>query len=228
MMLGTGTLINTAAVVAGSLMGLLIHSKLPPRIIAITFQGIGLFTVFIGFFMAQRTQNPLVMILSIVLGAIVGEGIDLAKYLERFSAFLKTKVHSSNERFSEGLITAFLLFCMGSMTIMGAIEEGMGQPPKLFFAKSVLDGFSSIALSTTFGVGVLCSALPLLIYQGALTLLFAGVLHNLPDAIIGEISAVGGLLLIGLGLTILEIKPIKILNMLPALLFAAIFAYLLL
>lgn len=227
-MLGLGTLINTAAVIAGSLVGLLIHSKLPPRIIAITFQGIGLFTMFIGFFMAQRTQNPLVMILSIVLGAILGEGIDLAKYLEQFSAFLKTKIRSSNERFSEGLITAFLLFCMGSMTIMGAIEEGMGQPPKLFLAKSVLDGFSSIALSTTFGVGVLCSALPLFIYQGALTLLFAGVLHNLPAAIIGEISAAGGLLLIGLGLTILEIKTVKILNMLPALVFAGIFAYFLL
>lgn len=228
MMLGTGTLINTATVMAGSLVGLLIHSKLPPRIIAITFQGIGLFTVFIGFFMAQRTQNPLVMILSIVLGAIVGEGIDLGKHLERFSAFLKTKIRSSNERFSEGLMTAFLLFCMGSMTIMGAIEEGMGQPPKLFLAKSVLDGFSAIALSTTFGVGVLCSALPLLIYQGALTFLFAGVLHNIPEAVIGEISAVGGLLLIGLGLTILEIKTIKILNMLPALVFAGIFAYFLL
>ena len=218
-------MINTATVMAGSLVGLLIHSKLPPRIIAITFQGIGLFTVFIGFFMAQKTQNPLVMILSIVLGAILGEGIDLGKYLERFSAFLKTNVRSSDERFSEGLMTAFLLFCMGSMTIMGAIEEGMGQPPKLFFAKSVLDGFSAIALSTTFGVGVLCSALPLLIYQGGLTLLFAGVLHNLPAAVIGEISAVGGLLLIGLGLTILEIKTIKILNMLPALLIAGILAY---
>ncbi len=224
-MLGSGTLINTAAVIAGSLVGLLVHSKLPPRIIAITFQGIGLFTVFIGFFMAQKTQNPLVMILSIVLGAILGEGIDLAKHLERFSGFLKTTVRSDNERFSEGLITAFLLFCMGSMTIMGAIEEGMGQPPKLFLAKSVLDGFSAIALSTTFGVGVLCSALPLLIYQGGLTLLFAGALHNLPAAVIGEISAVGGLLLIGLGITILEIKTIKILNMLPALLIAGILAY---
>src|SRR5512137_346927 len=120
-----GTLINTGAVIAGSVVGLLIHSKLPPRITAITFQGIGLFTLFIGFLMAQRTQNPLVMIFSIVIGAIIGEAIDLAAYLERFSLFLKAKVKSKEEKFSEGLITAFLLFCMGSMTILGAIEEGL-------------------------------------------------------------------------------------------------------
>jgi len=220
-----GTLINAGAVIAGSVVGLLIHSKLPPKITAITFQGIGLFTLFIGFLMAQKTQNPLVMIFSIVIGAIIGEGIDLAKYLERFSDFLKTKIKSQNEKFSEGLITAFLLFCMGSMTIMGAIEEGLGNPPKLFLAKSVLDGFSSIALSTTFGIGVLCSAVPLLIYQGGLTLLFGGVLHKLPTVVVNEVGAVGGLILIGLGINILEIKAIKILNMLPALLIAGVLAY---
>jgi len=220
-----GTLINTGAVIAGSVVGLLIHSKLPPRITAITFQGIGLFTLFIGFLMAQKTQNPLVMIFSIVIGAIIGEMIDLAAYLERFSNFLKIKVKSKEEKFSEGLITAFLLFCMGSMTILGAIEEGLGNRPNLFLAKSVLDGFSSIALSTTFGIGVLFSAAPLLIYQGTLTL-FAGLLQNvLSKVVVNELSAVGGLILIGLGLNILEIKPIKILNMLPALLIAVILSY---
>lgn len=220
-----GTLINTGAVIAGSVVGLLIHAKLPPRITAMTFQGIGLFTLFIGFLMAQRTQEPLVMILSIVLGAILGEAIDLAAYLERFSLFLKAKVKSNEAKFSEGLITAFLLFCMGSMTILGAIEEGLGNRPNLFLAKSVLDGFSAIALATTFGLGVLFSAVPLLLYQGVLTL-GAGLLHNvLSKAVVGEISAVGGLILIGLGLTILEIKTIKVLNMLPALLIAALLAY---
>lgn len=220
-----GTLINTGAVIAGSVVGLLIHAKLPPRITAMTFQGIGLFTLFIGFLMAQRTQEPLVMILSIVLGAILGEAIDLAAYLERFSLFLKAKVKSNEAKFSEGLITAFLLFCMGSMTILGAIEEGLGNRPNLFLAKSVLDGFSAIALATTFGLGVLFSAVPLLLYQGVLTL-GAGLLHNvLSKVVVGEISAVGGLILIGLGLTILEIKTIKVLNMLPALLIAALLAY---
>jgi uncharacterized protein len=220
-----GTLVNTGAVIAGSLLGLLIHAKLPTRIITITFQGIGLFTLFIGVSMALKTQNPLVMIFSIVIGAIIGETLDLTIYLERFSLWVKAKIKSQDEKFSEGLITAFLLFCMGSMTILGAIEEGLGHPPNLFLAKSVLDGFSSIALATTFGVGVLFSAIPLLIYQGGLTL-FAGLLQNvLAKVVITEVSAVGGLILIGLGLSILEIKAIRILNMLPALLIAALLAY---
>lgn len=220
-----GTLLNVATVVGGSAIGLLIHSKLPQKITTITFQGIGLFTLFIGFFMAMKTKEPLIMILSIVPGGILGEWLDLARYLERFSEWLKGRVKSHNARFTEGLMTAFLLFCMGSMTILGAIEEGLGNKPNLLIAKSVLDGFSSIALSTTFGIGVLFSAIPLLLYQGALTL-GASALHNvLSDPIVNEVSAVGGLILIGLGLSILEIKAMKILNMLPALLIAAILAY---
>ena len=175
--------------------------------------------------MALKTKEPLVMILSIVTGAIVGESLDIARYLEQASEWLKKTIKSKNERFTEGFITAFLLFCMGSMTILGAIEEGLGARPNIFLAKSVLDGFSSIMLSTTFGIGVMCSVIPLFLYQGGLTLL-AGLLHNmLPDVVVGEISAVGGLILIGLGINILEIKEIRILNMLPALLIAAVLAF---
>jgi len=221
-----GTLINSGAVIAGSVAGLLIHSKLPPKITTITFQGIGLFTVFIGVTNAMKTQNPLVMIFSMVIGGIVGESLDLGAYLERFSNFFKTKIHSQNEKFSEGMISAFLLFCMGAMTILGAIEEGLDHPPKLLLAKSVLDGFASVALSTTFGIGVLFSVIPLFLYQGGLTL-FATLLQTLlSDVVVNEISAVGGLILIGLGLNILAIKEIHILNMLPALLIAGVLAYL--
>ena len=156
-----GTLVNVGAVIAGSTLGLLIHSKLPQKITSITFQAIGLFTLFIGFFMALKTKEPLVMILSIVIGAIVGEALDIARYLEQASEWLKKTIKSKNERFTEGFITAFLLFCMGSMTILGAIEEGLGARPNIFLAKSVLDGFSSIMLSTTFGIGVMCSVIPL-------------------------------------------------------------------
>ena len=220
-----GTLINVGAVIAGSTVGLLIHSKLPEKITSITFQGIGLFTVFMGLFMALKTQEPLVMILSIVSGSILGELVDLTRHLEAFSEWIKQKVKSKNEKFTEGLISAFLLFCMGSMTILGAIEEGLGSRPNLFLAKSVLDGFASIALSTTFGIGVLFSIVPLFIYQGGLTL-FAGLLQDLlSEVVVNEISAVGGLILLGLGINILEIKAIRILNMLPALLIAAVLSY---
>lgn len=220
-----GTFVNVGAVIAGSTLGLLIHSRLPQKITSITFQGIGLFTLFIGVTMAMKTQNPLIMIFSIVLGGIVGEALNIANYLERFGEVLKTRVKSKNERFTEGLISAFLLFCMGAMTILGSIEEGLGEPPNLLLAKSVLDGFASIALSTTFGLGVMFSVVPLLIYQGGLTL-FAGLLQDvLSEVVVAEVSAVGGLLLLGLGLNILEIKEIRLLNMLPSLLIAAILAF---
>ncbi|GAK56339.1 hypothetical protein U27_03301 [Candidatus Vecturithrix granuli] len=221
-----GTLMNVGTVIAGSTIGLLVHSKLPKTIITIAFQGIGLFTLTIGFTMAMKTQNFLLMVLSIVLGGIIGQALNLEAYIERLSHFLKVKVKSKNEKFTEGFISAFLLFCMGSMTIMGAIEEGLGNRPNLYFAKSVLDLFSSAALATSFGVGVLFSVIPLFIYQGGLTLL-AGLLHNvLTEPIVTELTAVGGLILVGLGLTILEIKEIKILNMLPALLISVILSYL--
>jgi uncharacterized membrane protein YqgA involved in biofilm formation len=220
-----GTLINAGAVIAGSGVGLLIHAKLPPKITTITFQGIGLFTLVIGFSMAMNTQNFLVMIFSLVIGGILGELIDIGAHLDTLSNFFKIKIKSKNEKFSEGLISAFLLFCMGSMTILGAIEEGLGNPPNLLLAKSVLDGFASIALATTFGIGVLFSVAPLLIYQGGLTL-FASLLQNLlSKVVVNEISAVGGLILVGLGINILALKEIKILNMLPALLIAGILSY---
>lgn len=220
-----GTLINAAAVITGSILGLIIHSKLPENITKRVFQGIGLFTFFLGIHMASKTDNFLIMIFSIVIGAIIGEWMDIDKAMNRFGEWLKRKVKSNNENFSNGFVTAFLLFCMGSMAILGAFEEGLGQEPNLLMAKSVLDGFSSIALSASLGIGVIFSAIPLIIYQGGLTL-FAGSLEGFfTNGIINELTAVGGLLLIGLGINILEIKNLKILNMIPSLVVVVILAY---
>ncbi len=221
----TGTFVNVAAVLAGSIVGLLIHSRFPPRITRIAFQGIGLFTLFIGFQMALKTQNLLIMVFSILIGAVGGELLGLEKGINRVSEWLKAKVHSRNEKFTEGLVTAFLLFCMGSMTILGAIEEGMGGKPDLLLAKSVLDGFSSIALSASLGAGVPFAALPLLLYQGGLTLLAGQLGTVLSTPVVNEITATGGLLLIGLGINILEIRKIQILNMIPSLLIAGVLAW---
>ena len=219
-----GTLVNTGAVIAGSIVGLLIHAHLPDRLTRIAFQGIGLFTLFIGMKMAFETNSLLILIFSMVLGSILGELIDLDKHLGKLSEKLKVKLKSKNEKFTEGLITAFLLWCMGSMTILGAMEEGFGDPPNLLLAKSVLDGFSSMALAASMGIGVMFAAIPLLIYQGGLTLLASSLRDVLADPVIAEMTAVGGLLLIGLGINILEIKKLKILNMLPALVIAVVLA----
>ena len=221
-----GTLINVAAVIIGSTIGLLIHSRLPQRIITTTFQGIGLFTIALGVTMAVQTSNFLIMIVSIVSGSIIGELLDIEKTNNKFSENLKTKTKSSHRKFSEGFITASLLFCMGSMAILGAIEEGLGGEPNLLLAKSVLDGFSSIILAASLGIGVIFSAIPLLIYQGGITLFASSLQDVLTDTIIIELTAVGGLLLIGLGITILEIKQLKIVNMLPSLVIVVILAWL--
>jgi uncharacterized membrane protein YqgA involved in biofilm formation len=252
-----GTFINVGAVIAGSLVGVFFHARLPKRLTTVAFHGIGLFTLFIGFEMAAKTRHLLVLVFSIVLGAITGELLDIDRLLNRFGEWLRKRLerHGINHkdtkaqrdevpesgpsclgvlvvnpsapdrsRFAEGLVTAFLLFCMGSMTVLGAIEEGMGGRPNLLAAKSVLDGFASLALASTLGIGVLFSVIPLFIYQGGLTLL-AGSLHGvMSEVVVNEISAAGGLILIGLGITILEIKQLKVLNLLPALVFAGVLA----
>jgi uncharacterized membrane protein YqgA involved in biofilm formation len=219
-----GTLINVGAVIAGSLVGLFFHARLPRRFTTVAFQGIGLFTLFIGFTMAAKTRSLLVLVFSIVLGAITGELLDIDRLLNRFGGWLKARLKLGGERFAEGLVAAFLLFCMGSMTVLGAIEEGLGGKPDLLAAKSVLDGFASLALASSLGIGVLFSVIPLFVYQGGLTLL-AGSFHAaMSDVVVNEVSAAGGLILIGLGVTILEIKQLKVLNMLPALVFAGVLA----
>ncbi|MCK4715600.1 MAG: DUF554 domain-containing protein [Candidatus Marinimicrobia bacterium] len=220
-----GTLINAGTVILGSIIGLILHQRLPKNITRIVFQGIGLFTLFLGFSMAAKTNHYLIMIFSIVIGSIIGQLLSIDSALDRFSNYLKQKVRSDNDKFTDGLITAFLLFCMGSMTILGAFEEGLGGRPNLLLSKSILDGFSSVVLSAGLGIGVIFSVIPLLIYQGGLTL-FAGWLGEFfNEIVINEMSAVGGLILIGLGINILEIKEIKVVNMLPGLVVAVILAY---
>jgi uncharacterized membrane protein YqgA involved in biofilm formation len=218
----TGTLINAGAVIVGSSIGIVVGTRLPRKITEIVFQGIGLFTILIGIRMAIETSNFLLMILSIVTGSVIGESMDIENLAIRLCDSLKKRVKSKNEKFSEGMTTAFLLFCIGSMTILGAIEEGLGGKPDLLMAKSVLDGFASIGLAAALGVGVMFSVIPLLIYQGGITLFSSFLQGIFPVTVVGEMSAVGGLLLIGLGINILEIKKLRILNMIPALAVVAI------
>lgn len=220
-----GTLINAGAIIAGSFIGLMFRSKIPERYIRIVFQGIGLFTLFVGVAMSLKTNNYLLLVLSIVLGGLIGTFLILEQRLDRFSEWLKIKIKGKSNKFSEGLVTAFLLYCMGSMTILGAIEEGLGNPPNLLLAKSLMDGVSSIALSAGLGYGVMFSVIPLLIYQGSLTLLSSFFGSKISEEIINELSAVGGLLLLGMGLNILKISDIKIVDMLPSLLVVLLLAY---
>lgn len=224
-MLLFGTIVNVVTVLTGSLLGLIFHSKLPDRILKICFQSIGLFTIYIGISMALKSEQILILVFSMIIGSAIGEWIDLDKRITTMSNLLKVKLKSNNENFTEGLVTAFLLFCMGSMTIIGAFEEGTMGKSDLLIAKSIMDGFAGLALASTLGIGVAFSVIPLFIFQGGLTLLAMWLGNLMPESVIFEMSAVGGLMLMALGLTLLEIKRIKVINMLPALIIAIILAY---
>jgi len=221
----TGTFINAGAILVGSIIGISIHSRLPERFTKIVFQGIGLFTLFLGVYMGLKTNNFFLIIISLVIGGILGELLHLDIKINQMGDFLKSRFKSENSKFSEGLVTSFLLFCMGSVTILGAIEEGLGGKPNLLLAKSVLDGASSIALAAAFGFGVAFSIIPLLIYQGGITLLAVYFGNFFSEPIINELTSVGGIILIGLGINILEIKQLKIINLLPSLVIIIILAY---
>ncbi|MBN1183566.1 MAG: DUF554 domain-containing protein [Bacteroidales bacterium] len=221
-----GTLINAGAVTVGSIIGLLIGKRVPGKLANALFHAIGLFTMVIGLSMALKTNNFLIMVFSLILGTISGELLKLEEGIEKLGEKVKKGIRSDHSKFSEGLMTAFLLYCMGSMTVLGAFEEGLGEKPTLLFTKSLLDGFAAIALASSFGIGVIFAAIPLLIYQASLTL-FAKYLGSfLTEQIIIEMTAVGGVMLLGLGISILEIKKIKVINLIPALVFAVLLALL--
>ena len=220
-----GTIINIITVIAGTAVGVVFRSKMPQKIIQTVFKSLGLFTIFFGFSMALKSEEYLVMIFSLAIGAIIGEGIDLEKYLDNFSESIKKRTKQTGTKFNEGLITAFLLFCTGPMTILGAIEDGLGNPPNLLYMKSVLDGFASVALAAALGIGVGFSIIPLFIYQGGLTLLAVFLGNFLPEIIIMQITAIGGILLIGMAINMLEIGKVKVVNMLPALVLMPLISY---
>ncbi|MGD9977645.1 MAG: DUF554 domain-containing protein, partial [Bacteroidales bacterium] len=206
-----GTIVNALAIVAGGTLGLILKSRLPQKYIDIFFQVIGLFTLLLGLSMGLKTEKPLLLIFSLILGALAGTALNLQRRIEKWGENIKNRFNLKADKFAEGMVIAFLMFCMGSLTILGAIEEGTGGEPKLFYVKSLMDGFSSIALASSLGGGVLFSIIPLLLYQGGLTLLASVIGGSLSPPMITELSAVGGVLLMGLGVNILEIKKIEIL-----------------
>lgn len=217
-----GTIVNTVAIIIGGMLGLMFGHALPDKIKNTVIQGIGLAVLLIGVSMAIQTKNTLVVIASLVIGGIVGELIDVETRLEQFGQFLEKKLANGDEGagFTKAFVTASLIYCVGAMAIMGALESGLNGNHTILYAKSMLDGVTAVVFASSMGVGVIASAIPVLIYQGLLTL-SAGLLQGvLSSGMIAEMSATGGLLIIGIGLNILEIKEIKVGNLLPGLFIA--------
>ena len=215
-----GTIVNSLAIITGCIIGLILKGHFPERISVILFQGIGLVTLVLGIQMAIQTKEIIIVILSLVLGGIIGEIIDIEERVDRWGEKIKIifKQQKTREKFKEGFITASLLYCVGSMAVMGAIEEGINGNPDILLAKSALDGISSIIFTASFGIGVLFSTIPVFLYQGTITQVAILVKNWITVDMINEMTAVGGILILGLALGILEIKKLKIANLLPSLL----------
>ncbi|WP_461209399.1 DUF554 domain-containing protein [Desulfocurvus sp. DL9XJH121] len=221
-----GSVVNVAAIVAGGLVGLMAGNRLPERMRSIVFTGLGLCVLVIGMQMALATRNPLIMVFSVVLGCVTGEFLRLEDRLAALGDRLKARFGSSDARFTEGFVSASVLFCIGSMAILGSFDEGLRGDHTILFTKSILDGFASVAFAAALGVGVLFSCLPVFIYQAGLTALATVLQPWLSQSMMTELTATGGVLILGIGVSVLELRRIPLTNFLPALVFAPLLAWL--
>lgn len=220
-----GTLLNIGTVLLGGGLGTFLGRRLPERMRETVLHGLGLVTLIVGIQLTLKTNNILVVMGSILVGAILGEWWRIDVGLERISEWLRRGVAkrasaSSMTHFTEGFVTASLVFCVGPMTILGSIQDGLTGDYSLLAIKSLLDGFAALAFASSLGMGVLFSVLTILIYQGGLTLL-AGLAQNvLTDVMIAEMTATGGVMILAIGLLLLDVKRIRVANLLPALVIA--------
>jgi hypothetical protein len=207
-------------VTIGSLIGLYLQGIFPANIQLIIFQAIGLGTLVLGVMMSLKVPEGYLLnfIFSLILGGVVGEILGVQTVLQGLGDTIKAALAITEGAFTEGLITAFLLFCIGSMTFVGAIEEGLEGKRDLLLVKSTLDGISAIAFASTYGIGVLFSIVPMLIFQGGITLLARQLQQFFTPTMIAQLSAVGGALIIGIGINILSLGTINVENLLPSLL----------
>jgi uncharacterized membrane protein YqgA involved in biofilm formation len=221
-----GTVVNTGAILIGSAIGLTAGARLPEGIKVILMQALGLAVITIGLRMALEAQHVLLAIGCLLLGGITGELLRIEQRLEGLAEILRRKLRSNSGRFVEGFVTATLLYLTGAMTIVGSIRDGTVGDPSVLLLKSLLDGVASVALASSLGIGVMCSALPVLVVQGGITLLAAQLAFLSEPAVLDAINATGGLLILGIGINLLEIGRIHVGNLLPALLYAIVGALL--
>ena len=220
----TGTLVNTGAVVAGSLLGVMIGKRLPNRVKTIVMQALGLSVILIGLQMALSGTRPLLVIGSLLLGAVTGELMDIEGRIAAIGEWLKRRFRSESSTFVQGFVTASVLYCTGAMVIVGSIRDGTVGDPSILYIKSLLDGVASIAFASSLGVGVAFSALSVFAIQGAITLLASKLAFLQGPGVIEAVTATGGLLILGIGINILEIKQIRVGNLVPALVYAILAA----
>ncbi|NLA04351.1 MAG: DUF554 domain-containing protein [Firmicutes bacterium] len=226
-----GTIVNAAAIIAGALLGNFLRGGFPKKYKAVVMQGISLVVILIGLSMALQTRNYLVLVLSIVAGGLLGQLLRIEERLSKLGENLEGRLGGAGGRgglFTRGFVTASLVFCVGAMAIMGALESGLTGRHTTLFIKSLIDGITATVLASTLGVGVAFSGVPVFLYQGAITVAATYVKPFLTEAMITEMTAAGGLLIFGIGLNLLTDQlRIKVGNLLPAIFLAILFVMLL-
>lgn len=222
-----GTLVNAASVIMGSTIGILFRDKFPKKIQTTVIHSISLSVILIGMQMAfniKKDIDIIIVIFSLVIGAVVGELIQLEKRLNDFGEKLKEKFGGEDDLFVQGFVQASLIYCVGAMAIMGAIQDGLNNDPSILFTKSLLDGITSIAFAASTGIGVAFSVVPILIYQGSITLTANWAAVYLTEDMIRLMTSSGGLLITAIGLNMLGVSKIKTGNLLPGLIVSILLA----
>lgn len=214
-MLLKGTLVNVVAIIVGCVIGRSLGHLLSDRVRNTLMCALGLAVLLIGLQLALQSQQPMIPIGSLILGGLVGELVRLEHRLELFGEHLQ-KRFSGSGKIAEGFVTASLLYCVGAMAIMGAIQDGFGEKPSILYAKAALDGIASVALTSTLGIGVVFSIIPLFVYQGGLTLLAGLAKTVLTNPVMTEMNSVGGLLIVAISFDLLGIRRLPVGNMLPS------------
>lgn len=217
-----GTIVNVIAVLVGGAIGLLLNKGVPEKLASALMTGVGFCTMYIGIDGCLDGDNTLVAVLSIVFGAVVGTLLDLDGRLKRMGERVEerfSKKESTGGRLAQGFVSASLLFCVGTMAIVGSLQSGLQGNHEMLYLKSVLDAISSVVFGATLGVGVMLSAVSVFVYQGAITMLAQVVAPYLSEVVIAEMNCVGSLLIIGLSLNLLKVADIKVANFVPAVFF---------
>lgn len=215
----TGTIVNTIAVIVGACIGLLMKKGLPEKLADTLMKGLGLCTLYLGITGALVGENSLVMIISMVIGTILGEWVDLDLRVKQLGEFLERKFRSKDGNkvsIAEGFVTSSLLFCVGAMAIVGSLQSGLNGNHEILFNKSTLDFVAAIIFASSLGVGVLFAAGFVLVYQGTITILAQWLAPFLSDTVVNEMSCVGSVIIIGLALNMLGITKLKVMNYVPA------------
>lgn len=214
-----GTLVNIAAIIVGSLVGLLLKKGLPERVSRALGVAVGLCVAYIGIDGCLAGDNMLIAVLSMVIGAVIGEVLDLDGKLNRLGQAIQDRLQKGEKgpsTIAQSFVSASLLFCVGAMAIVGSLQSGINGDHSTLYVKGILDGISSIVFAATLGAGVVLSVVPLLLYQGTIALLAQFIAPYLSDAVIAEMTCVGSLLIVALSLNLLHITKIKVANLLPA------------